>query len=122
MIKVVKRGTKQQAGTVRFSIGRKSSGTGPSCLPAHALGNPYGVKPHGPYTREESIARYKAWLEQKIAVRDEAVCAALNEIWKAAKKGEVELECFCTPLACHGDMVNRAVEEKLRVHSIEERS
>lgn len=113
MIRVVERGHKQVEGAVRFSVGRKSSGTGPGCTPAHALGNPFGVKPHGPYTREESISRYAAWLEQKITDRDKSVCAALNEIWRAAKQGDVELECFCKPLACHGDVVKRVVEDEL---------
>lgn len=112
-IRVVKRGEKLKAGVERFSIGRKSSGTGPGCKPAHALGNPFGVQPHGLYTREESIAKYELWLEAKIAVRDTAVCNALNEIWKAAKQGEVELECFCKPLACHGDVVKLVVEKKV---------
>ena len=41
------------------------------------------------------------------------MCAALNEIWLAAKQGEVELECFCKPFACHGEVVKRVVERKL---------
>lgn len=113
MIKIVKRGMKQAAGTVRFSIGRKSSGTGPGCVPAHALGNPYGVQLHGPYTREQSLAKYDGWLDHKIKTRDLAVCAALNMIWKAAQGGDVELECFCVPLGCHADIVKRVVEAKL---------
>jgi hypothetical protein len=113
MIEVVERGRKKRAGAVRFSIGRKSSGTGPGCIDAHALGNPFGVKPHGPYTREESITKYEVWLEAKILRHDDAVCASLNEIWRAAKQGSVELECFCKPLACHGDVVKRVVEDKL---------
>lgn len=112
-IKVVKRGQQLRAGVVRFSVGRKSSGSGPGCKPAHALGNPFGVKPHGPYTREESIAKYEVWLEAKILRHDNAVCGALNTIWKAAQQGRVELECFCVPKACHGDVVKRLIEEKL---------
>lgn len=98
---------------MRFSVGRSRRRTGPGCTPAHALANPYKVAPHGPYTREQSITKYGRWLEQKIAAKDKAVCAALNEIWLAAKQGEVELECFCKPLACHGDVVKRVVESKL---------
>ena len=45
-----------------------------------------------PYSREQSISRYTTWLEQKIAGEDKGVCAALNEIWTAAKQGQVELE------------------------------
>ncbi len=113
MIKVVKRGTQQAAGSVRFSIGRKSSGTGPGCIPAHTLGNPFGVQPHGPYPRERSLAKYAGWLEHKIKMRDPAICAALNTVWQAARQGDVELECFCAPLGCHGDEIKRVVEAKL---------
>ncbi len=113
MITVVKRGTEQAAGTVRFSIGRRSSGTGPGCIPAHALANPYGVKPHSLYTREKSLAKYEGWLEHKVEMRDAAVCAALNMIWQAARQGDVELECFCAPLGCHRHGIKRVIEAKL---------
>lgn len=113
MIKVVKRGTKAEPGAVRFSIGRDSSGTGAGCVPAHDLANPFKLKPYGPYTRDESLEAYQAWLRRKVKARDANVCAALNDIWKAAKRGEVELECFCAPQACHGDVIKQAVEAKL---------
>ena len=98
---------------MRFSIGRKSSSTGPGGIPVHALGNPFGVQPHGPYPRERSLAKYEGWLEHKINMRDHDVCAALNAIWQAARQGDVELECFCAPLGCHGDEIKRVIEAKL---------
>lgn len=113
MIRTVKRGQQQAAGAVRFSVGRESSGTGAGCRPLHALANPFKVEPHGPHSREESLARYGRWLGVKIASKDRAVCAALNEVWRAAKRGDVELECFCKPLACHADIVKRVVEHKV---------
>jgi hypothetical protein len=72
-----------------------------------ALANPFKVAPHGPYSREEAGTKYELWLEVEILRQDNAVCSALNMIWKAAKQGEVELECFCKPLACHGDVVKQ---------------
>ena len=113
MIRTVKRGQQQAAGAVRFSVGRKSSGTGAGCRPLHVLANPFKIKPHGPYTREESLAYYGRWLEEKIAAKDGAVCTALNTVWRAAKAGEVELECCCKPLACHADAVRKVVEQRL---------
>jgi len=110
---VVKRGATLKEGVVRFSVGRTSSGTGAGCIPTHALANPFKVAPHGPYSREESLAKYELWLEAKILRHDDAVCAALNGIWKAARLGSVELECFCTPLPCYADIVKQVVEEKL---------
>ncbi len=112
MIEVIKRGTKA-TGAVRFSIGRESSGTGASSVPAHALANPFKLTPYGSYTRNESITAYEAWLTQKVRARNPDVCTALNDIWRAVKRGEVELECFCAPLPCHGDVIKRVVEAKL---------
>lgn len=113
MIRTVKRGQEQAAGAARYSVGREGSGTGAGCRPLHALANPFKLEPYGPYTREESLARYGRWLHEKVAAKDPAVCGALNELWRAAKAGEVELECFCSPRACHADVVKRVVEEKL---------
>ena len=39
MIRTVKRGQRQAAGAVHFSVGRESSGTGARCRPLHALAN-----------------------------------------------------------------------------------
>ena len=113
MITVIKRGKAQAEGAVRFSIGRESSGTGSGCVPAHALANPFKVKPWGTYERGESISHYEAWLEQKLKTRDPEVCTALNDIWRAAKQYEVGLECFCAPLPCHGAVVKKVIEAKL---------
>ena len=113
MITVIKRGKAQATGVVRFSIGRRGSNTGSGCISAHALANPFKLKPRGKFERGESISRYKQWLEHKIEVRDPAVCAALNVIWRAAKQGDAELECFCAPLPCHGDVVKQVIEAKL---------
>lgn len=109
-IRVVKRGAPLREGVVRFSVGRKSSGTGSGCVPLHALANPFKVKPYGNLERDEAIERYEAYLQERIAVKDKAICTALNQIWLTAGKGEVELECFCAPLGCHADVVKSVVE------------
>lgn len=92
-------------GVVRFSVGRRGSGTGAGCVALHALANPFKVKPHGPHEREEALLRYRDHLREKIAAKDADVCRALNAVWRAAKRGEVELECFCKPLPCHADVI-----------------
>lgn len=80
MINVVRRNEKRQAGAVRYSVGRKSSGVGTKCLPLNALANPYKLAPYGPYRTDESLERYKIWLEKKIVAKDGAVCKALNKL------------------------------------------
>jgi hypothetical protein len=74
------------------------------------LGNPFVL---GNYERSDSVARYEKWLRERIAAGDTKVRAALNEIWREAKTGDVTLLCFCSPLACHGDVIKRVVEEHL---------
>jgi hypothetical protein len=85
------------------------------------LGNPYtGTKPlestkamFQAKSREESIELYKSWIQEKIRVKDKAVCKALNEIYLRSVRGPVNLVCFCKPKACHGDVIRAIVMEKL---------
>lgn len=110
-ITVVKRGAPLRQGVKRFSIGRKSSGVGRGCKPLHALANPFKVKPYGPYERGETVELFEAYLREKIAAKEPVVCRALNTLWLTAKEQEVELECFCKPHGCHGDVIKRIIEE-----------
>lgn len=121
MIEVVNRRTAPplREGELRFAIGRSSSGLGPGEVALHALANPYSFKEgttaqYRVTTREETIERYGAWLLAKVAQKDQAICGALNTIYRAAKAGrKVSLACFCAPKACHGHVVAELVEEKL---------
>ena len=101
-------------GVVRFSVGRRSSGTGAGCVAQHALANPFKVEPYGPHERGEALLRYRDYLQEKIAVKDADGCRALNTLWRAAKQGEVELECFCKPLPCHADVIIEIVAAATR--------
>ena len=85
------------------------------------LGNIYTCKPlsktkalHQCETREESIAKYKVWLLDKIATKDVDVCSVLNAIYKHAKYGRVYLVCYCKPHACHADIIKELVESKMK--------
>jgi hypothetical protein len=112
MISVVKRSQPQREGVPRFSVGRASSGVGHGCIPAHALGNPYKLEKEA--DREKIIEAYKTWLTQEIKANNPNVCKTLNQIYRAAKRGEVELECFCYPKPCHADIIKATVETKLK--------
>ena len=63
-------------------------------------GNPFEIGKDG--TREEVIAKYREWLRAR---------PKLIELARRELKGKILL-CWCTPLACHGDvlveLVNRA--------------
>jgi hypothetical protein len=112
MITVVKRGQPLREGIVRFSVGRASSGVGRGCIPAHALGNPSRLTNEA--KREKNIAEYELWLNRQINNQNPEVRKTLNLIFTTAKRGEVELECFCHPKACHADVIKKIIEEKLR--------
>ena len=84
------------------------------------LGNPYTSIKHKHTkaqevcnSREESVAKYEAYINQKIKEKDLQICRSLNEIYKKAKNGNVNLVCFCSPKLCHGDIVKKIVESKL---------
>jgi hypothetical protein len=72
------------------------------------LGNPFPL--HGESSRQEVIAQYETWLAHA-RMTNKAVADELARVAALAAKGhEVELECWCAPQACHGDVVKRTVE------------
>lgn len=62
-------------------------------------GNPFVIGKHG--MREEVIARYRQW----IVLQPELYLAAKTEL-----RGR-DLVCFCSPLACHGDVLLEIANE-----------
>lgn len=78
------------------------------------LGNPY---PLPQYSRDESIRRYKGEflrmmeLKQNTNHLNYVNCRIeLLKIYNMHLKGEVNLVCWCAPLACHGDVIKRFIE------------
>jgi hypothetical protein len=68
-----------------------------------ALGNPFPVKQFG---REGAIAEYRQWLWAQIQGKNPAVLKQLNYLLNTyAHEGAVEIECWCKPKACHGDVI-----------------
>jgi hypothetical protein len=107
--------TEPAPNTVRFYVGR---GT--------CLGNIYATKPskYDPIpvaTRDEAVDKYAEHLQSHLELNKLGIgnsetleiCAYLNRIYHAAKRGDVELECFCAPLRCHADVIKQLVESKL---------
>jgi len=63
-------------------------------------GNPFHIGQHG--TREQVIARYRAWL----LAQPELCAAARREL-----RGK-HLLCWCHPLACHADVLAEVAESE----------
>ncbi len=77
------------------------------------LGNPYDVSKYG---RDGCIKMYRAWLDaaMKSLVHDKTEFIR-TEIYRLValhrKYGRLALECWCKPLACHGDYIKAYLEE-----------
>lgn len=64
-------------------------------------------------TREEAIDAYKMYFD-KMYGNDEEFTKAFDEIYQHYKNGEdIFLQCFCKPLACHGDYIAEQLQRKL---------
>lgn len=99
--------TAVKAGAVRVHIGRPS-----------LLGNPFMIGRDG--TRLEVISKYKQWLWLQMQ-NSEAVQAELNKLVALVKQSNtLELECWCAPLPCHGDVVAEAIKYLMQRDAIHE--
>lgn len=85
------------------------------------LGNPYthinDKKTKAEFvveTREEAIANYESWLLSKVEEKDKPVCDMLNALYVVAKEQPLNLVCTCAPKSCHGDVVKKLLESKLK--------
>jgi hypothetical protein len=90
-------------GKDKIYIGRKGYG-----LNGSVLANKFVIGKDG--TREEVIEQYRKWLWLEFNKKGE-VYEELVRIGKLVKAGNnVDLVCWCKPLACHGDVVKSCVE------------
>lgn len=69
-------------------------------------------------TREEAISSYESYILEKIKNKDTRICDELNRLYIAAKKGNVNLVCYCKPKSCHGDTIKKIIEEKINFDSL----
>ena len=64
-------------------------------------------------TREEAIEAYKLYF-QEMYKKDSVFKNAFDEIYSKYKNGEdIYLQCFCHPLACHGQVIIDELQKKL---------
>jgi len=78
------------------------------------LGNPFShqektAAPHKTDTREESVYRYKVWLQFNIQWGEPSIIAELNRLHAIAQDRPLNLVCFCAPKACHGDVIREII-------------
>ena len=74
---------------------------------ASILANPYKISKA--ITREQAIELYRKWLWQHIKAKTH-VFDELIRILRLKKESQVTLMCWCHPLACHGDVIIKAIE------------
>lgn len=86
-----------------------------------ALGNVFSHLPNSRAkyqveTRDEAVDRFEVYINEMIRVKDPKICFALNEIYRAALRGNVNLVCFCRPARCHGEVIQKIIEKKIVEH------
>jgi hypothetical protein len=92
------------------------------------LGNPFthnGVKTNlaklAFKTREEAVEAYEKYFDIMYG-KDNEFTKAFDEIYEHYKNGEdIYLQCFCKPLACHGDIIANKLQKKLIQEKLKER-
>lgn len=91
------------------------------------LGNPYTDKPlkgtlaiFKARNREDAIEKYSTYFDSQYG-RNREFTAAIDEIYELYKNGEdVYLECYCSPLKCHGDVIVEKLQKRLLREKIRE--
>lgn len=115
MIYVYNRTKETHEGPNNYYIGRPS-----------ILGNPYShvkgetLASFVVKTREEAIDQYNHYFDVMYNGNIQFK-KLIDEIYEKYKNGiDVYLECYCTPLRCHGDIIKeklqkRLIKEKIRI-------
>ena len=88
------------------------------------LGNPFtSIKDrqtkaqHVCDSREESITKYQEYINHQIEIRNPAIIAELKRIKNCILNNiHVELECFCAPRPCHGDIIKQIVNDNVNTY------
>lgn len=84
------------------------------------LGNPFSHMDNTKaefkvHSRGEAVEKYEEWLNQKISSNDKIVCDELNRLVDIAyDTRELKLKCFCAPLACHGDVIKKVLDDAFK--------
>ncbi len=78
------------------------------------LGNPFRINPVK--GRHEAIRRYERFFYRQLAHLPvpEYFMRELDRIVRLAKEGDVALGCWCAPKACHGSVVAKYAEQRIK--------
>lgn len=68
---------------------------------------------HKVATRAIAVGMYEIWLKDQIAVRNPVVLRELERLGNLALAGPLNLQCFCCPQACHGDVIKQVLFEAI---------
>ena len=97
-------------------IGRKMKD-----LSGSPLGNPFKVKPYGPHERNESVFNlYRRHLWASLKNTESEIFKELVRLLDLTKRGPVNLACWCSPEACHGEVIRNAIHylAKIEIEAI----
>lgn len=103
-------------------IGRASNSE-----PGSPLQNPFPLsRGGGKKERSRVVQRFRQHLENAIAhveagigaQKDLAICLELDRLVEAAKKGPLQLRCWCAPQECHGDVIKEVIEEAIATNRV----
>lgn len=90
---------------------RNYSGTGIYIGRPSVFGNPFEIKKGDPWrTREKVVLHYRDWLKEQLIQYDDTFMSLMEPLVELARKTDVNLICWCAPLACHGDVIKECVE------------
>lgn len=68
------------------------------------LGNPFKI--NSEEDREESLSKYRVWLDEKLKDRDSKQSKELLRLLNILQTtGKLVLICWCKPKPCHGDIL-----------------
>lgn len=73
------------------------------------LGNPFAIDINKGWDRQRVIDLYQVWLTHRIVNKDPVVMKELYRLKELMSKGQLKLQCFCKPQACHGDVIAAAL-------------
>lgn len=79
------------------------------------LGNPFVIGKDG--NRAEVISKYRRWLWKEMQNKQGQVYAALQNLLRSARNGDLTLVCWCHPEPCHADVLRACLEYLLQTES-----
>lgn len=79
------------------------------------LGNPFSYLPNSlaqfkVSSREEAVEKYRPYFYDQLASNKAFIDTIDQLVYTYKTTGELILVCWCSPLACHGDIIKEYIE------------